>query len=101
MQPDTPIDPLAVVEEKLGSVDTWPSRVLIDTFYEEPNVSVSRKIAAFLHGNGVSAKNAAKLYKASHAAWRTSQRHILTGVICIGASKFLAKCSTIICRGSV
>jgi hypothetical protein len=64
------MDPLAVAEETLGSVDTWPSSVLTDMFYEEPKVSVSRRVAVFLHGNGVSAKDAAKLYKASQAAWR-------------------------------
>jgi hypothetical protein len=90
------MDRLAVVEEKLGSVDTWPSIVLKDMFYEEPRVSVSIKVAAFLHGNGVSAKDAAKMYKVTHAAWRTSQRLICTGGIWSGASKFLTQCSTLI-----
>ena len=45
------MDPLAVVEEKLDSVDPWPSSVLTDMFYKEPKVSVSRRVAAFLHGN--------------------------------------------------
>ena len=39
-------------------------------FYEEPKVSVSRRVAAFLRGNGVNVRDAAKLYKASQAAWR-------------------------------
>ena len=64
------MDPLAVVEELLGSVDTWPSSVLIDMFCKEPKVGVSRRVATFLHGNCVSAKDAAKLYKACQAAWR-------------------------------
>ena len=64
------MDPLVVVKEKLGSVDTWPSSVLTDMFYEEPKISVRRRVAAILHGNGVSVKEAAKLYKASPAAWR-------------------------------
>jgi len=57
------------VEEKLGSVDTWPSSVPTDMFYEEPEVSDSRRVTAFLHGKFFSVKDAAKLYKASQAAW--------------------------------
>ena len=60
------MDPLAVVEEKLGSVDSWPSSVLTDIFcYEDPKVSVSRRVAVFLYGNGVIVRDAAELYKAS------------------------------------
>ena len=71
------MNPLAVVQEKLGSVDRWPSSVLTDMFYKEPKVSVSRRVAAFLHGNGVSVRDAAKLYKASQAAWRNvSETHM-------------------------
>ena len=46
-------------------------------FYEEPKVSVSRRVAAYLYGNGVSVRDAAKLYKASQAAWRNvSETHM-------------------------
>jgi ABC-type sulfate transport system permease subunit len=62
------MDPLAVVEGELGSVDTWPSSLLTDMFCKEP--IVSRKVASFLHGNGINAKDAAKLYWACQAAWR-------------------------------
>ena len=71
------MDPLAAVEEKLGSVDSWPSSVLTDMFYEEPKVSVSRRVAAYLYGNGISVSDAAKLYKTSQAAWRNvSETHV-------------------------
>jgi hypothetical protein len=73
------MDPLAVVEEKLGIVDTWPSSVLTDMFYKEPKVNVSMRFAAFLHGNGVSARDAAKLYKASQAAWRNVSETYMYG----------------------
>jgi len=70
------MDSLAVVEEKLGSVDRWPSSVLTDMFYKAPEVRVSRRVAAFLYGNGVSVRDAAKLYKASQAACRkVSETH--------------------------
>ena len=64
------MDPLAVVEEKLDSVDPWPSSVLTDMFYKEPKVSISRTVTTFLYGNGVSVRDAAKFYKESQAAWR-------------------------------
>jgi len=77
------MDPLAVVEEKVGSVDTWPSSVLTDMFYEEPKDNVSRRVAAFLHGNAVNVKETAKLYKASQTA-------------CSGPSVFPVHCLTMI-----
>ena len=42
------MDPLAVVEQKLVSVDRRPSSVLTDMFYKEPKVRVRRSDAAFL-----------------------------------------------------
>jgi len=48
------MDPLAVVEDKLGSVDSWPSNLLTDMFCEEHKVSVSKRVAAFVYGNGAS-----------------------------------------------
>jgi hypothetical protein len=71
------MDPLAAVEEKLGSVDSWPSSVLTDMFQEKSKVSVSRMVAACLYGNGVSVRDAAKLYKTSQASWRNvSETHV-------------------------
>jgi len=46
------MDPLAVVEKKLGRVDSWPSSVIMDMFCEDSKVRISR-IAAFMYGNGV------------------------------------------------
>ena len=54
------MDPLAVVEEKLGSVDGWHSSVIMDMFCEKPKVRVSRRVAEFMYGNGVSVSDAAK-----------------------------------------
>ena len=46
-------------------------------FYEEPKVSVTMRVAAFMYGNGVSVSDAAKLYKACQAAWRkVSETHM-------------------------
>ena len=63
------MNPLALVAEKLGSVDRWSSSVITDMFYEEPKVNVSRRVAAFMYGNAVSVRDAANLYKASQTAW--------------------------------
>ena len=78
------MDPLTVVEEKLGSVDSWPSCVLTDMFYEEPNVSVSMRVAAYLYCNCVSAMDAAKLYKAFQAAWRNVSETYVRLVYAVG-----------------
>ena len=54
------MDPLAVVEEKMVSVDSWPSNVLTDKFYKKPKVRFSNRVASFLYGNGVSVRDFAK-----------------------------------------
>ena len=81
------------MEDKLDSVDSWPSSVLTYMFYEEPNVKVSRRVDAFIYGNGFSVTVAANLYKASQAAWRiVSETHTYCG-ICSGLSVFLVRYS--------
>ena len=42
------MDPLAVVEAQLGSVDIWPSYVLRYMSLLEPNAHVMKKVAAFI-----------------------------------------------------
>ena len=68
------IDPFAVVEEQLGSVDIWASSVLTIMFSgDEPNVRASRRFGAFMYGNGVGASDAWKLYMAcqgTRGRWR-------------------------------
>ena len=49
----TAMDPLAVVEAKLGIVDIWPSYVLRDMVLWDPNSRVTKKVAAFMYENGV------------------------------------------------
>jgi hypothetical protein len=77
------------MEEKLGSVGTWPSSVLTDMFCKEPTVSVRNRVAVFLHGNGVSVKDGAKLYKASQAAWRNASETHVRVVYAVGQVCFL------------
>ena len=78
------MESLVVVEEQLGSVESWPTSVIMDMFHEEPKISVSRRVAAFMYVNGVSLSDAARLYKACQAAWRTFQRPVCTDGICSG-----------------
>ena len=63
------MDPLALVEEQLSSVDIWPSGDLTVMFSgDEPNVRVIRRF-----GNGVSAIDAVKLCmtcQGPHDRWR-------------------------------
>ena len=42
------MDPLAVVEAQLGSVDSWSSYVLRLMFMFEPNSRAMKKVAAFM-----------------------------------------------------
>ena len=51
-------DPLAVVEAQLGSVNSWPSKVLRYIFLAEPNARVMEKLAAFMYGNNVRVSDA-------------------------------------------
>ena len=91
------MDPLAVVEEKLGSFDSWPSSVLTDMFYEEPKFSVSRRVAAYLYGNGMIARGTLRsCTRRLRQRGGTSQRHICMGGICSGIRVFLLRYSTTI-----
>jgi len=47
------MDPLAVVEAQLGSVDSWPPFLLRFMFKLEANSRVMRKVAAFMYGKNV------------------------------------------------
>ena len=58
------MDPLAVVEAHLGSVDSWPPYVLRLMFMLEPNPHVMKKVAAFMYGNHVRLSDAVACYKA-------------------------------------
>ena len=53
--------PLAVVEARLGSVDSWPSYVLRYMFLLEPDSRVT-KVAAFIYGNNVRRSDAVTCY---------------------------------------
>ena len=56
------MDPLAVVETQLFSVDSWPSYVLRLEFIPEPNSRVMKKVAALIYGNNVRLSDAIACY---------------------------------------
>jgi hypothetical protein len=58
------MDPLAVVQVLLGSVDSWSSYVLILMFLLEPNSRVMKKVAAFMYGKNVRLSDAVGCYNA-------------------------------------
>ena len=58
------MDPLAVVEAQLGSVDSWPEYELTRMFMLNPNPRVVKHIAAFMYGNNVRLSDAIACYNA-------------------------------------
>jgi hypothetical protein len=47
------MDPLSIVEKRLGPVVTWPTCVVEDMFITEPHVCGLREVATFMYRNVV------------------------------------------------
>ena len=71
------MDPLAVVEAQLGSVDSWPPYVLRLVFMLEPNSRVMKKVAAFMYGNNVRLSDAVACYKACNGRHQSRVETVL------------------------
>jgi len=71
------MDPLAVVEAKLGSVDSWPSYVLRYMFLLKANSHVMKKAAAFMYGNNVGLSDAVACYNACNGRHQSSVETVL------------------------
>ena len=71
------MDPLAVVEAQLGSVDSWQSYVLRLMFMLEPNPHVMKKVAAFMYGNNVRLSDAVACYKACNGRHQSRVETVL------------------------
>ena len=56
------MDPLAVVETQLSSVDSWPPYVLRLMFMLGPNSRVMKKVAAFMYRKNVRLSDAVACY---------------------------------------
>ena len=52
------MNPLAVVEAHLRTVDIWPPYVLRDMILWQPNSRGTKKVAAFMYWNGVRLRDA-------------------------------------------
>jgi len=52
------MDPLKVVEDILGNVESWPTYIIYNMFVVEPNTISVKKVAAFMYGNAVTVINA-------------------------------------------
>jgi hypothetical protein len=78
------MDPLAVVEAQLGSVDSWPPYVLILVFMLEPNSRVMKKEAAFMYGNSVRLCDAVACYKACNGRHQNGVETILRACMMCG-----------------
>ena len=44
------MDPLSTVENILGSIETWPSTVIVDLFITKPCTISVRNVSAFMYG---------------------------------------------------
>ena len=56
------LNPLLVVEHRLGTIETWPSYI-IRLFFNCPRPQIIKKIAAFFYGNGITLYLAIRLYQ--------------------------------------
>ena len=65
------MNPLAVVESYLGSVERWPSSLLMDMFTEESKARVIRRLAAFMYGNYVTVSDAVACFNACNGMNRS------------------------------
>jgi len=53
---------IAAAENILGSVESWPSRILEYLFCETPNLEALDELIAFFYGNGILCPMASQLY---------------------------------------
>jgi hypothetical protein len=65
------MDPLSLVEERVGAVESWPAYVILHVFVDEPNARTLRNVAAFLYGNEVPVERAAYCFNACNGRNRS------------------------------
>jgi hypothetical protein len=54
------MDPLSVVEKRVGAVETWPTYIIRHVFEDEPDGRTVKNMAGFFYGNEVSLQDAVK-----------------------------------------
>jgi hypothetical protein len=62
------MDVLRKVEDKLGSIEEWPTYVLLNMFVYVPDHNSVKKVSSFFYGNRVDRKLAAECYAKCNAA---------------------------------
>src|SRR5215471_18551816 len=55
-------NPMIEVQELIGSVECWPTYILLHMFFEEPTTRVKQNVCAFMYGNRVPVYTAAYCY---------------------------------------
>jgi len=58
------MDPLSVVEQYLGAVETWPTTVIMNMMVENPTAPSVCAISAFMYGNRVPLSEAIRCFQA-------------------------------------
>ena len=56
------MDPLSTVENILGSIETWPSAIIVDLFITKPCTMIVQNVAAFMYGNFIPVEKAVLFY---------------------------------------
>jgi hypothetical protein len=56
------MDLLKRVEDQVGSLEVWPTYILLHVFVDKLNDDRLKKVSAFLYGNGVDEKTAADFF---------------------------------------
>jgi hypothetical protein len=65
------MDPLSVVEERVGAVESWPTYIILHMFVEEPNARTVRNVAGFMYGNQVPVEHAVNCFDACNGLNRS------------------------------
>ena len=47
------MDPLGVVEDRLGSGEDWPTYIIVSLFVDEPGALSIKNVAPLMYGNGI------------------------------------------------
>jgi len=70
------MDPLSTVENILGSIETWPSAVIVDLFITKPCTMSVQNVAAFMYGNCIPVEKAVDCF-----------------IACVGIESYYVSCA--------
>jgi hypothetical protein len=66
----SPMDPLSLVEEHVGAVETWPTYIIRHVFVDEPDARTVKNLAGFFYGNEVPLRDAVNCVNACNGVNR-------------------------------